>query len=330
MPTSTRPATDTSRDGPIVHRSTKGAAPSSWRGRPPREKKFGHDRRRTAVLLLAPSVIHLVWWIGIPVVATFALAFTDYDILAGTVSFNGLDNFQEIFSDETWNASMWHTVVFTFFTVPVAMAIAVVLAILLSVKMRAASWYRTAVFMPHVTATVAIALVWMWMFEPRLGVVNTMLGWVGIDGPVWLADPDWALTAVIVVSIWKGIGIKMLIYLAALQAMPEDVYEAARIDGASQVRQFFSITLPLLKPATFFVLVVSIIDSFQAFDQLYVLTPDGGPGNSTTVMTYEIYRTAFKEFNMGAACAQSVVLFAFLLVLMLISRRLTGKEDDVR
>ncbi|WP_258044219.1 carbohydrate ABC transporter permease [Streptomyces sp. SM11] len=313
-----------------MHRSTKRSGSSPWSGRPPRTKKFGHDRRRAAVLLLTPSVIHLVWWIGIPVVATFALAFTDYDILAGTVTFNGLDNFQEIFNDETWNASIWHTVVFTFFTVPVAMAIAVVLAILLSVKMRAAAWYRTAVFMPHVTATVAIALVWMWMFEPRLGVVNTMLGWVGIDGPAWLADPDWALTAVIVVSIWKGIGIKMLIYLAALQAMPEDVYEAARIDGASQVRQFFSITLPLLKPATFFVLVVSIIDSFQAFDQLYVLTPDGGPGNSTTVMTYEIYRTAFKEFNMGAACAQSVVLFAFLLVLMLISRRLTGKEDDVR
>ncbi|WP_197024142.1 carbohydrate ABC transporter permease [Nocardiopsis sp. CNT312] len=280
--------------------------------------------------MLAPSVIHLVWWIGIPVAATFVLAFTDYDILAGTVEFNGLDNFREIFSDETWNASIWHTVVFTFFTVPVAMAIAVVLAVLLNVKMRAAVWYRTAVFMPHVTATVAIALVWMWMFEPRLGVVNTMLGWVGIDGPTWLADPDWALTAVIIVSIWKGIGIKMLIYLAALQAMPEDVYEAARIDGASQIQQFFAITLPLLKPATFFVLVVSIIDSFQAFDQLYVLTPDGGPGNSTTVMTYEIYRTAFKEFNMGAACAQSVVLFAFLLVLMLISRRLTGKEEDVR
>ncbi|MEU3388869.1 carbohydrate ABC transporter permease [Streptomyces albidoflavus] len=312
-----------------MHRSTD-SGEAEHGSRPRRRRKFGHERRRAALLLLAPSVIHLVWWIGIPVVATFFLAFTDYDVLANTVAFNGLDNFQEIFSDPTWNASIWHTVVFTFFTVPVAMAIAVVLALLLNVKMRGSAWYRAAVFMPHVTATVAIALVWMWMFEPRLGVVNTMLGWVGIDGPVWLADPDWALTAVIIVSIWKGIGIKMLIYLAALQAMPEDVYEAARIDGASQVRQFFSITLPLLKPATFFVLVVSIIDSFQAFDQLYVLTPDGGPDNSTTVMTYEIYRTAFKEFNMGAACAQSVVLFVFLLVLMLISRRLTGKEDDVR
>ncbi|QOZ99063.1 sn-glycerol-3-phosphate transport system permease protein UgpA [Streptomyces sp. ADI96-15] len=323
------PAVDTTRPhAPIVHRSTDSSVPD--RERPQRRRKFGRERRRVALLLLAPSLVHLVWWIGLPVVATFALAFTDYDILAGTVTFNGLDNFQEIFSDPTWNASIWHTVVFTFFTVPVAMVIAVVLALLLNVKMRGAAWYRTAVFLPHVTATVAIALVWMWMFEPRLGVVNTMLGWIGIDGPVWLADPDWALTAVIVVSIWKGIGIKMLIYLAALQAMPNDVYEAARIDGASQVRQFFSITLPLLKPATFFVLVVSIIDSFQAFDQLYVLTPDGGPGNSTTVMTYEIYRTAFEEFNMGAACAQSVVLFAFLLVLMLISRRLTGKEDDVR
>ncbi|MCL2554490.1 MAG: sugar ABC transporter permease [Actinomycetia bacterium] len=326
------PATQLARSGRDDPPRTArlGAGPRARRGSGPRQSRLARDRRRTAYLMLAPATVHLVWWIGFPVAATFVLAFLHYDVLAGTATFAGLDNFRAIFADSTWNASIWHTVVFTFFTVPVAMAIAVVLAVLLNNKMRGRAWYRAAIFMPHITATVAIALVWMWMFEPRIGILNTALGWFGVKGPVWLGDPSWALFAVIMVSIWKGVGIKMLIYLAALQAMPQDVYEAAELDGASKARTFWSITLPLLKPATFFVLVVSIIDSFQAFDQLYVLTPDGGPANSTTVMTYEIYSKAFKEFQMGQAAAMSVVLFAFLLVLMLLSRRLTGREDDVR
>jgi multiple sugar transport system permease protein len=130
--------------------------------------------------------------------------------------------------------------------------------------------------------------------------------------------------------VWKGIGLKMLIYLAALQSIPPETYEAADLDGASGPRRFWSITLPLLKPATFFVFVVSMIDAFQVFDQVYVLTPDGGPANATTVMTFEIYRTAFSEFRISTACAQSLVLFAFLLVLTVISRRMTGKDDDAR
>ncbi|GHJ52843.1 bicyclomycin resistance protein [Nonomuraea sp. TT08I-71] len=303
-------------------------APVTRAPRPPRRRQLGAERRRAAYLMLAPSVIHLVWWIGLPVVATFVLAFTDYDVVAGTVRWVGLANFREIFADETWNISIWHTVVYTFFTVPVAMAIAVVIAVLLNQRLRARAWYRAAFFMPHITATVAIALVWMWMFEPNLGLFNLLLGEVGVNGPAWLADTTWAMPAVILVSVWKGIGLKMLIYLAALQNIPPELYEAADIDGASGPRRFFAITVPLLRPATFFVFVVSMIDAFQVFDQVYVLTPDGGPANSTTVMTYEIYRTAFSEFRISTACAQSLVLFAFLLVMTLISRRLTGRDDD--
>ncbi|MBF8188162.1 sugar ABC transporter permease [Nonomuraea sp. K274] len=297
--------------------------------RPPR-RRLGYERRRAAWLMLAPSLIHLIWWIGIPVVATFVLAFTDYDVLAGTIRWVGLDNFREIFADEVWNLSIWHTVVFTFFTVPVAMVIAVVIAVLLNQGIRGRKWYRAAYFMPHITATVAIALVWMWMFEPNIGLFNALLGRVGVNGPAWLSDPDWAMTSVIVVSVWKGIGLKMLIYLAALQSIPREVYEAASIDGATGLRKFWSITLPLLRPATFFVFVVSMIDAFQVFDQVYVLTPNGGPANSTTVMTFEIYQTAFGEFRISTACAQSLVLFAFLFVLTVISRRMTGKDDNAR
>ncbi|MCP3801189.1 sugar ABC transporter permease [Allokutzneria sp. A3M-2-11 16] len=291
-------------------------------------RRKDRGRRRVAALMLAPAVIHLVWWIGIPVVSTFVLAFLQYDIFAGTAEWVGFDNFARIFSDDVWNASIWHTLVYTFFTVPVAMVIAAVVAVLLNVKMRARAWYRAAFFLPHVTATVAIALVWMWMFEPRIGLFNALLEMVGVTGPAWLADPDWAMTSVIVVSIWKGIGVKMLIYLAALQSIPHELYEAADLDGASGPRKFFSITLPLLKPATFFVFVVSMIDAFQVFDQVYILTPDGGPANSTTVMTYEIYQAAFGRFDISTASAQSVVLFGFLMVLTVISRRLTGKDDS--
>jgi multiple sugar transport system permease protein len=295
--------------------------PSRWR-------RLGYERRRAAALMLAPALIHLTIWIGIPTVATFVLAFTNYDVLAGTISWAGLGNFREIFSDPTWNLSIWHTVVYTFFTVPVAMAIAVVIAVLLNNDLRGRAWYRAAFFLPHITATVAIALVWMWMFEPNIGLFNAVLDLVGVRGPAWLSDPAWAMPAVILVSIWKGIGLKMLIYLAALQSIPTELYEAADVDGASKWRKFFAITLPLLRPATFFVFIVSLIDSFQVFEQVYVLTPDGGPANATTVMTFEIYKSAFGEFRISIACAQSLVLFVFLLVLTLISRRLTGRDDD--
>lgn len=290
-------------------------------------RRFGHERRRAAYLMLTPAVLHLVWWIGIPTVATFVLALTHYDILAGTMTWAGGANFVAIFSDPVWLAAIRHTVVYTFFTVPVAMAIAVVIAALLDTELRARAWYRTAVFLPHITATVAIALVWMWMFEPNIGVLNWVLSWLGIRGPAWLADPAWAMTSVILMSIWKGIGLKMVIYLAALQSIPPDLHEAAAIDGAGPVRRFLSITLPLLGPATFFIFVISLIDSFQMFEQFYVLTPDGGPANATTVMTFEIYKSAFQRFDMSTASAQSVVLFAFLLVLTLVGRRVTGRDD---
>jgi multiple sugar transport system permease protein len=306
---------------------TAATAATPRRVRRTRQRPFGHERRRTAYLMMAPAVVHLLWWIGIPTVATFVLAFTHYDVLAGTMTWAGVDNFIAIFRAPSWWAAIWHTVVYTFFTVPVAMVIAVVIAALLNTKMRARAWYRTAVFMPHITATVAIALVWMWMYEPNLGVINWALSGFGIRGPAWVADPAWAMTSVIVMSIWKGIGLKMVIYLAALQSIPEELYEAAEIDGAGAVRRFVAITLPLLGPATFFVFIISLIDSFQVFEQFYVLTPLGGPADSTTVMTYEIYQSAFERFDMSTASAQSVVLFAFLLVLTVIGRRLSGTDD---
>ncbi len=281
--------------------------------------------RRTGWLMITPALIHIGLWSAIPVLATFALSMTDYDIF-NAPRWIGIDNYIAIAQDPVFLQATWNTIVYTFWTVPVSMAIALVVAVALNQGLRMQKWYRTAFFLPHVTATVAIAMVWLLIFNPQQGLLNGMLSVFGIPGQAWLANPDLALGSVVVVGAWHGIGIKMLIYIAALQNIDESLYEAASVDGASVVRKFFAITLPMLKPATFFVLVISIIGAFQVFDQIYVLT-DGGPANSTTMMTYEIYRSAFQEFQMGMASAQSVVLFAFLLVMTLISRRATQGDD---
>jgi multiple sugar transport system permease protein len=276
--------------------------------------------------MIAPAGLHALIWIAIPVLATFVLSVTNYSVL-DPLRFVGLDNYVTAFSDPVFQASIVHTAVYTFFTVPVAMAVAVFLAVLLNQQIRARSWYRAAYFLPQVTATVAVAMVWLQIYDPQNGLANKTLAVLGINGPAWLADPNYALSSVIVVGIWQGIGIKMLIYLAALQNIPADMYEAAELDGASGWQRFRRITLPMLRPATFFVAVVSVISAFQVFDQIYVLT-DGGPANATTMMTYEVYKSAFVNFQMGLACAKSVVLFVFLFGLTLMNRKLTGGRDE--
>lgn len=295
--------------------------------RPSRGRRSsGRKLRRAGWLMVTPALAHTIVWIAIPVVATFVLSFTNYEVFSAP-EFVGLDNYVELWNDDVFRKATWNTVIYTFFTVPFSMAVAVVVAVLLNQKIRGRTAFRAAFFLPQVTATVAIAMVWLWMYNPQYGLLNALMSFLGLPTQAWLANPDWALWAVILVGIWQGIGMKMLIYLAALQNIDHHLYEAASMDGASSVRQFFSITLPMLKPATFFVFVVSIIGAFQVFDQVYVLT-DGGPANATTMMTYEVYRAAFQDFRMGLACAQSVVLFAFLLVLTMINRRLTGGDDQ--
>ncbi|MFF1261600.1 MULTISPECIES: sugar ABC transporter permease [unclassified Streptomyces] len=282
----------------------------------------GARRRRAGLLMVAPALLHAALWIGLPVVAAVLLAFTSYDVLSAP-KFVGLDNFRDMLGDAVFRKSILNTVVYTFFTVPFGMALGLLLALGLNAGLRARGVFRTAIFLPQVTATVAIALVWLWIYNPRNGLFTTLLSIFGVESPAWLASTTWAMPSVILVGIWQGIGMKMLIYLAALQNLPKELYEAASVDGASKVRQFFSLTLPLLKPATFFVLITSMISAFQSFDQIYILT-DGGPANSTTMMTYEIYKSAFREFRVGYACAQSLVLFVLLMAFTLVNRRMMG------
>ncbi|MDT7623017.1 MAG: multiple sugar transport system permease protein [Pseudonocardiales bacterium] len=293
---------------------------------PKRRRQVSDHRARVAWTMVAPAGLHALFWIALPVLATFALSVTNYSVLA-PLRFVGLGNYITAFRDPIFLTSIWHTAVYTFFTVPVAMAIAVFLAVLLNQQIRARAWYRAAVFLPQVTATVAVATVWYQIYDPYSGLANKLLSFLGITGPAWLADPSYALSAVIVMGVWQGIGIKMIIYLAALQNLPDELFEAAELDGANAWQRFRRITLPMLRPATLFVGVVSIISAFQAFDQVYVLTR-GGPANATTMMTYEVYKNAFATFQMGMACAKSVVLFVFLFGLTLLNRKLTGGDED--
>lgn len=295
-------------------------------GPAPVRREATSRQRRTAWLMVAPAGLHALFWIAVPVVATFALSVTNYSVLA-PLRFVGLGNYTKAFSDPVFRLSIWHTAVYTFFTVPVAMAFAVFLAVLLNQQIRARAWYRAAIFLPQVTATVAVAMVWLQIYDPQSGLANKVLSGLGIGSSAWLFDPGSALGSVIVVGIWQGIGIKMIIYLAALQNIPDELYEAAELDGATAWQRFRRITLPMLRPATLFVSVVSIIGAFQAFDQIYVLT-QGGPANATTMMTYEVYRSAFSNFQMGLACAKSVVLFVFLFGLTVLNRKLSGGEDE--
>ncbi len=213
------------------------------------------------------------------------------------------------------------------FGVPISMFIALVAAVALNQGLKGQGFFRTMIFMPHVTATVAIAMIWLWIYsgDPS-GLANRVLGFFGLAPQNWLTNADLALPAVIVVTIWQGIGLKMLIYLAALQGVSKELYEAADVDGASPIQKFFNVTIPMLRPATFFVLVTSIIANFQTFDLVYNLT-NGGPANATTVITYQIYVAAFQQFRMGYATAQSVILLLVLVVLTIISRRVVGGTD---
>ncbi len=306
--------------GAWLDRSRRTPAPQN------RPSKANRKLRRAGWLMVGPGVLWLGVWVALPVVATFALSLTDYNVF-NPPKWIGFENYLTVWNDPVFRKATWNTVVYTFWTVPVSMAIAVVIAVALNQKLKAQSWFRAAFFLPQVTATVAIAMVWLWIYNPQQGLLNAALSFVGIPGHAWLESTDSALWAVSLVGIWQGIGMKMLIYIAALQNVDEALYEAASIDGASTVRKFWSITLPMLKPATFFVFVISIIGAFQVFDQIYVLT-DGGPANATTMMTYEVYRSAFQNFKMGLASAQSVFLFAFLLVMTVISRRMTKGDES--
>jgi len=255
----------------------------------------------------------------LPVAIALYLSFTNYDVFT-KMDWIGVTNYQDVFDDEFFWRAFWNTTTYTAWTIPLSMAFGLGLALLLNQKLRGRGAYRTMYYIPVVTSMVAVAMIWIQLFDPLYGVVSNALEGVGIKGVDWLGDPNLAMPSIIAVSVWKVIGWNMLIYLAGLQGIPEYLKEAAAIDGANRWQTFWAITLPLLQPTTFFIFVTSLIGAFQVFDQVYVMT-GGGPANATTTLVHQIYNAAFKALDMGYAAAMSFVLFGIILVVSLCSMR---------
>jgi multiple sugar transport system permease protein len=266
-----------------------------------------------AGLFLLPNLIGFLIFTAIPVGAAFVLAFYDYDLLLGA-SWAGLENFREMFTvDRVFRAALFNTVYFTAVSVPLSVVLGLATAILVNQALRGVVIFRSIFLLPYVTVTVALSLVWKWLYLPDIGLINSVLGAVGIDGPAWLTSQIWAMPALILMSVWKGFGYNMVIFLAGLQGIPDHLYDAAKVDGATAWRRFLNVTLPLLSPTTFFVVVISVISSFQVFDQALIMT-NGGPGTATTTLVLYIYQKGFQSFDMGYAAAVALVLFAVIFV----------------
>jgi len=269
-----------------------------------------------AFLMLLPNLLGFLVFIVFPVGATFALSFARWELPADP-EFAGLANYRRLFEDGVFAKVFWNTIYFSAVSVPVGIALSLFLALMLEQKIRFVRFYRAAFFIPVISSMVAIAVIWQWIYNPEFGLLNYVLSWFGIRGPTWLTSTKWAMVAVIITAVWKNLGFNMLIFLAGLQSIPDTYYEAAAIDGARWWARFRHITVPLLAPTTFFVTVMAIINSFQVFDVVYLMT-QGGPARSTSVLVYYIYQNAFQFFDMGYASAVAYVLFFVVLFLTLL------------
>src|SRR5690625_3395288 len=273
-------------------------------------------RHWAAWLFLAPALIVLGVFFLVPVLAALGLSLTDYDIYAladiHNLRFVGLGNYWALLHRPLFWSALWHTVYFVIVGVPLSMLVSLGAALLLDSELaRAGPFFRTALFAPVVTTVVAVAVIWRYLFQTRFGLVNYALEAVGLDPVNWLGDPDWAMPTIILFAVWKNFGYNMIIFLAGLQAIPEELYEAARIDGASKWRQLVHITLPMLGPIMLLVGILTMSGYFQLFAEPYVMTK-GGPLQSTVSVLYLMYNDGFKWFNLGLASAVAFMLFVVM------------------
>ena len=270
-----------------------------------------------ALLFLAPTLIGLTLLSAGPILASFGISLTKWDLLTPP-QFVGLDNFVSLVNDSRFLVSLRNTAFYTLLSVPIGMALALGLALALNQSLRGIALIRTAYFLPVVTSATAVGLVWAWIYSPNNGLLNQFIGIVGLPPQKWISDPFWAMPSIIVMSIWQGLGINVIIFLAGLQAIPQEYYDAAAVDGAARWSRFRSVTLPLLTPSLFFTGILSLIGSFQIFDQVYILARPGKPTEATITLVYFIYESGFKFFRMGEAAAASWILFLIVAVLTVI------------
>jgi multiple sugar transport system permease protein len=295
----------------------------------PRKRRRSAKARRDffwGLVFTSPAIIGLLWFTAYPVIASLYYSFTTYTMVGHNTQWIGFTNYEDLMHDHTWWSSLWNTFYIVILSVPIGIVVALGLAMLLNMQVRGQSIYRTIFFIPTIVPIVASAVVWSYVFDPQYGALNNILHAVGITGPGWLADPNWAKPALIIFSAW-GVGNLMVIMLAGLQDVPRELHEAAEVDGASRFSRFRNVTLPFISPTLMFALVTGLIAGFQYFTQVFVLTSGAGtPAGSTLVAGLYLYQNAFQFFKVGYACAIAWVLFVIIAIVTVITFRLVGRR----
>jgi len=274
----------------------------------------------SALLFLSPTLVIFLAFIIFPVFFSFYLSFHQWNMFSPDKTFVGLGNYSRMFQDPEFYQVLKNTLIYTVGTVPLNLIFSLLVAYILNQQIRGRKILRTAFFAPVIISPVAAAVIWRWLLDANFGVVNYVLSWFGVESINWLNHPSAAMVALIVIGVWKTFGINMVLFLAGLQGIPNMYYEAAEIDGAGPLQKFWRITIPLLSHTTFFILIMSMITSFQVFDLVYVLT-SGGPLGATKVLVFHLYENAFKFFEMGYASAVAYFMFATLIVFTLLQVR---------
>ncbi|MDF2595926.1 MAG: sugar transporter permease [Clostridia bacterium] len=281
-------------------------------------------------VFIAPNFIGFFVFILLPVLFSLVVAFTNFNIFEGfeNTQFVGLGNFIEMFRDQWFLDALKNNLIYTVCTIPVLIGVSVILATILNNKVYFSNAIRVMIFIPYIASIVAISAIWMILFNPSQGIINAFLRSIGISNtPGWLGSLEWALPAIIIVGIWMGLGYNVVIYMAGLQGIPKDLYEAAQIDGASSFQTFRYVTVPMLKNTTFFLLITNIITSFQIFGTINIMT-GGGPGSSTTVLAHYIYIAGFRYHKMGYAAAMAWILLLAIFAVTLFQWKVQKKHED--
>lgn len=282
-------------------------------------------RKLTPYLFVAPLIAFIAVFTYVPIVSSVNLSFREWDFLTPNMPFVGFDNYRELLSKRDFWASLHVTAVFAAISVPLRLALALIIASYLTRETLVSRLLRGALFLPYVTSTVSIAVVFSWVFSTDYGMANAALHWFGIAKLPWLQDPTLALWVLIFVNTWKQLGYDVVIYIAGLQAIPQELYDAAAVDGGRPAHVFRRVTMPLVMPTTYFLLVISVIEAFQVFTIVNVMT-GGGPAGATDLLVNQLYRIGFVLFDIGQGSALAVILFVLLIALALIKSRILGKR----
>lgn len=292
-----------------------------------KKKSLSSRYRRAGAIMAAPSMIIITVFIIIPIIYSLYMSLHDWNIMYNIKDFIGFDNYKEVFQDERFFNALKNTLIYTVSYVPILVILSLALAAFINEKFIASGFYKTVLFIPAITSMAIIAIIFRFLLDGDIGYVSLALRKLGISVPDFLRDPETAMWSVVLTSVWRWVGFYMVIFLSGFNSIPDSLYEAAEIDGAGKLRQFFSISLPLLMPTISFTLITNLINSFQVFDPVYVMTK-GGPVFSTEVLVYYVYYMGFNVFDMGYASSMAFILFLIILVFTLIQLKGFMKSDS--